>query len=565
MINSYLVSIKEDDDEQLNSQSVMKLAPGNQALNKNNSMNQLSNSMSKMFIKTYEDNFFKSQVRALCMPNKEEIEQAQLSIKLGNCQPSETLQTLHGIECHYFKTQGCHYIGHWVSTCPIIRDILKLEKAPLPMAGNEPAIHTVTGNRTESMVDTGSQVHVSGVIDCFISKYPLEPVLPLHLASPSFCIYATHRGTIQLPYSNLEGNNVLYCKEVEVILLLLGKFIDEGYSTKLVGRDINITSKDGYPFCIASFINCSWILSAKHSLTKQPTIRVFNSKDAYEWHCWLGCGPDKTVKQFSKLYVPTFDQNSWLPFFCEHCSISKSTRRQLQASDEAPQTNPCNLMVSDTTDQVPKVFTDTFHLVKSVFKYLVKLLQSDNAKEYIGQNFGISLTTLGTQKIFTSPYTPEQNGEAERLNCTLGDSALTMLRALGLSTSFWSYAYKCAAYIHNRIPNSQTGNKTPIKFWCGRKPQPFGAREVVHIPSERHAELDDRGRICQLVGFQDDSCGYFFWDNENKQVISLNCVKFLEFNSEQKEQQQKMKIQNLVNNITLQLGEVCDSQDKQID
>ncbi|MBW0593391.1 hypothetical protein O181_133106 [Austropuccinia psidii MF-1] len=159
MINSYLVSIKEDDDEQLNFQSVMKLAPCNQALNKNNYMNQFSDSMSKMFIKTSEDNSSKSQVRALCIPNGKEIKQAQLNIKLGDCQPSETLQKLHGMECHYCKTQGLHYIGHWVSTFAIIRDILKLEKAPPPMAGNEPAICAVTGNRTASMVDTGSQVH----------------------------------------------------------------------------------------------------------------------------------------------------------------------------------------------------------------------------------------------------------------------------------------------------------------------------------------------------------------------------------------------------------------------
>ncbi|MBW0537395.1 hypothetical protein O181_077110 [Austropuccinia psidii MF-1] len=515
MINSYLVSIKENDDEQLNSQSIMKLAPRNKALNKNNYMNQFSDSMSKMFIKTSEDNSSKSQVKALCMPNEKEIKQAQLNIKLGNRQPSEALQKLHGMECHYCKTQGLHYIGHWVSTCPIIRDILKLEKAPPPMAGNELVIRAVTGNRTASMVDTSSQVHVSGVIDFFTSKYPLDPVLPLNLASPSFRIYATHRGTIRLPYSNLEVNNVLYCKEVEGTLLSLGQFIDEGYSTKFVGNDIHITSKDGCLFCIANLINCSWILSAELNITKQPTIRVLNSKDAYEWHCWLGHASDKIVKQFLKLYVPTFDQKSWLPFFCEHCSISKSTRRQLQANDEAPWTNPRDLMVSDTRDQVPKVLTDTFHLIKSVFKDSVKFLRSDNAKEYSGQNFRISLTTLGTQQLFTSPYTPEQNGEAERLNHTLGDSARTMLRASGLPTSFWSYAYKCAAYINNRIPNSQTGNKTPMELWCGRKPQPFriypfGARAVVHIPLEKRGKLDDRGRICQLVGFQDDSRGIQF-------------------------------------------------------
>ncbi|MBW0570081.1 hypothetical protein O181_109796 [Austropuccinia psidii MF-1] len=173
----------------------MKLAPRNQIAGKNTSIDQLSNSMSKQFVKKqYTD--INSQVRALRMPNEKEIKQAHLNIKLGNKQPSETLRKQHGLECHYCKSQDLPHVGHWVSTCPIIRDILKLEKAPPPMAVFEPAIRAVTGDRSGSMVDTGSQVYVSGVHNIFLSFEPLDHVLPLNLASPSFRIYATHRGRI---------------------------------------------------------------------------------------------------------------------------------------------------------------------------------------------------------------------------------------------------------------------------------------------------------------------------------------------------------------------------------
>ncbi|MBW0533461.1 hypothetical protein O181_073176 [Austropuccinia psidii MF-1] len=105
---------------------------------------------------------------------------------------------------------------------------------------------------------------------------------------------------------------------------------------------------------------------------------------------------------------------------------------------------------------------------------------------------------MGTQQLFTCMYTPEQNGKAERLNRTLGDAAKAMLRASGLSNLFWSYPYKCAAYIHNRIPNTRTGELTPLELWCSRRPQPqrifpFGAKAVVHIPHEQRGKLDDRG------------------------------------------------------------------------
>ncbi|MBW0529530.1 hypothetical protein O181_069245 [Austropuccinia psidii MF-1] len=152
----------------------------------------------------------------------------------------------------------------------------------------------------------------------------------------------------------------------------------------------------------------------------------------------------------------------------------------------------------------------------------------------------------------------------------LGDSPRAILRASGLPNTFWSYAYKCAAYIHNQIPNKRTNNQTPMEMWCGRKPQPFqiypfGAKAVVHIPVEKRGKLDDRGRLCKLIGFQDDSRGYFLWDEENKQILNSNGVKFLDYQFG-KETQEKMKIYNFINKVGLWLGQektdqICESQD----
>ncbi|MBW0539010.1 hypothetical protein O181_078725 [Austropuccinia psidii MF-1] len=583
----------------------MKLAPRNQTPGWNTSIDQLSNSMAKLFVKQQHTDL-NSQARALRMPNEKEIQQAHLNIKLGNKQQSEALQKQHGSECHYCKSQELLYVGRWVSTCPIIRDILKLEKAPLPMAVFEPAIRAVTGDRAASMVDTGSQVHVSCVHDFFLSLQPLDQVLPLNLASPSFQIYATHRGRIRLPYNNLEIDDVLYCKEVQGTLLSLSQFFSNRCTAKFWGNDIVILNQGGEELCIATFTNHRWFLLPEFSSFVIPTVKALKSNAAYQWHCRLGHASDKVVRNFLKLYVPDFNKKSWMPFFCENCLVCKSTRRQMKGADESSCNRPRDLMVSDvmgplpvpdihlnkylltlcnhvstfvfcfpikTRDQVPKALTDAFRLIKSFFNNSVKFLRSNNAKEYTGQNFKISLTALGTQQLFTSPYTPEQNGEAERLSRTLGDSAQTKLWASGLPTTFWSYAYKCAAYIHNRIPN-KTKERTPMEMWCGRKPQPFriypfGTRAIVHIPTEKQGKLDDRGRICKLIGFQDDSRGYFFWDDVNKQIINSNYVKFLDFKFEHK-MQEKMKIQNLINKVGLCLGQentdqICKSQDNMIE
>ncbi|MBW0506938.1 hypothetical protein O181_046653 [Austropuccinia psidii MF-1] len=144
-----------------------------------------------------------------------------------------------------------------------------------------------------------------------------------------------------------------------------------------------------------------------------------------------------------------------------------------------------------------------------------------------------------------------------------------MLKASGLWKQFWSYAYKCAAYIHNRIPNSRTGEMTPLELWCGRRPQPkrifpFRAKAIIHIPIEQRGKLDDRSKLCQLIGFQDNSRGYFFWDDNSKKVINSNHVKFIDFSAN--EQSDKMKITTLLNKLELRLGQentegICDEQD----
>ncbi len=53
----------------------------------------------------------------------------------------------------------------------------------------------------------------------------------------------------------------------------------------------------------------------------------------------------------------------------------------------------------------------------------------------------------------TVPYSPEQNGVAERMNRTLMESARTMLSHAGLPDSYWAEAVASAAYIRNKSAN----------------------------------------------------------------------------------------------------------------
>ena len=76
----------------------------------------------------------------------------------------------------------------------------------------------------------------------------------------------------------------------------------------------------------------------------------------------------------------------------------------------------------------------------------VKLVHSDGGTEYVNKAFWDQLKTNGTLNKTSAPYTPEQNGLAERMNQTLSTLANTMLEESKLPKSFWADAMATAAY-----------------------------------------------------------------------------------------------------------------------
>ena len=57
----------------------------------------------------------------------------------------------------------------------------------------------------------------------------------------------------------------------------------------------------------------------------------------------------------------------------------------------------------------------------------VKVLRTDNGGEYTSKEFKQYLKKQGTQHELTAPKTPQQNGVAERMNRTLGETIRSML------------------------------------------------------------------------------------------------------------------------------------------
>ena len=93
--------------------------------------------------------------------------------------------------------------------------------------------------------------------------------------------------------------------------------------------------------------------------------------------------------------------------------------------------------------------------VFKVFKALVenqcgrklKVLRSNNGGEYVKSDFINYCADAGIQMQHSIPYTPQQNGVAERKNRSLKEMATCMMEAKTLPPKCWAEALNCASYI----------------------------------------------------------------------------------------------------------------------
>ncbi|GKD09664.1 gag-pol polyprotein [Tanacetum coccineum] len=98
----------------------------------------------------------------------------------------------------------------------------------------------------------------------------------------------------------------------------------------------------------------------------------------------------------------------------------------------------------------------------------IKCLRTNNGGEYTSDEFDTFCRQEGIKRQFTTAYTPQQNGMAERMNRTLLERARAMLAIASLGKLFWAKAANIACYVINRSPSIAVELKTPMEMWTGR-------------------------------------------------------------------------------------------------
>nr|GEU65945.1 retrovirus-related Pol polyprotein from transposon TNT 1-94 [Tanacetum cinerariifolium] len=100
----------------------------------------------------------------------------------------------------------------------------------------------------------------------------------------------------------------------------------------------------------------------------------------------------------------------------------------------------------------------------------VKQIKTDNETEFRNYELESFCDEKGIFQNFSYPYTPEQNGVAERKNRTLIEAARTMLNGLILSKHFWTEVVRIACYTQNRSIIVKRHDKIPYEIFRKRIP-----------------------------------------------------------------------------------------------
>jgi transposase InsO family protein len=119
--------------------------------------------------------------------------------------------------------------------------------------------------------------------------------------------------------------------------------------------------------------------------------------------------------------------------------------------------------------ETQEVLNKLLRMAQNEFDVKVKKIRSDNGTEFKNTQVEDFLDEVGIKHEFLAPYTPQQNGVAERKNRTLIEMARTMLDEYKTSDQFWAEAINMASHATNHLYLHKLLKKTSYELLTGNK------------------------------------------------------------------------------------------------
>jgi hypothetical protein len=206
------------------------------------------------------------------------------------------------------------------------------------------------------------------------------------------------------------------------------------------------------------------------------------------------------------------------------------------------------------------------------FGLRIKKIRSDTGTEFKNSQIEGFLEEEDIKHEFSSPYTPQQNGEVERKNRTLLDMARTMLDEYKTSDRFWAEAINTACYAINRLYHHRILKKTSYELLTGKKPnvsyfRVFGSKCFILVKRGRKSKFASKAVEGFLLGYDSNTRAYRVF-NKSTRLVEVSCdVVFDETNGSQVEQVDLDELDDeeapcvVLSNMSI--GDVCPKESKE--
>ena len=130
------------------------------------------------------------------------------------------------------------------------------------------------------------------------------------------------------------------------------------------------------------------------------------------------------------------------------------------------------------------------------------------------------------------PYTPEQNGVAERKNCHIMSIVRCLLSGMHVPKLYWHMAVLTAVYLINRTPSRVLHGMAPLQILkpdCtlfSILPRVFGCTCFVQNRSPHRTKLDNKSVKCIFLGYSAMSKTYRCYDPVSRHLYHSFDVTF---------------------------------------
>lgn len=159
--------------------------------------------------------------------------------------------------------------------------------------------------------------------------------------------------------------------------------------------------------------------------------------------------------------------------------------------------------------------------------------RSDNGTEF--NELRRTLHHSGVEIHRSVPYTPEQNGMAERMNRTILEKMRTILDSSGFETSLWPEILATATHYINRTPRNGM-DQSPLMIIRGTKIfhdlsyfKRIGNKVSVLLhDGERENKLNRKTKTAYLIGYGQGTKSYRLIDPTTKEIFESRNVKFID-------------------------------------